>query len=219
MPNKADSVKHRVGYFKNQRSEMLQYIPKGTMKLLEVGCGEGNFLSLLNNEQQELWGIELNSDAAAQAKSKFKNIFSGSFESNFENLPKDYFDCIVFNDVLEHMYSPWDVIAACKKLLNTNGVIVSSIPNFRYISNLITEIVLKGEFEYKPGGGILDDTHIRFFTSKSIKRMYAEQGYSILKHEGVHTCKSWKEKLCIFLSFGILKDSKYKQFATVAKPN
>lgn len=97
-------------------------------------------------------------------------------------------------------------------------MIVSCIPNFKYISNLVTEIILEGEFRYKPEGGILDDTHIRFFTSKSIVRMYNEQGFRIQLHEGIRPCKSWKEKLFIQLSLGYLKDSKYKQYVTVSKP-
>jgi hypothetical protein len=105
-----------------------------------------------------------------------------------------------------------------KSLLSPAGVLVSSIPNFRYISNLITEVLFEGEFRYKPEGGILDDTHIRFFTTKSICRMFNEQGYEVLIHEGIRPCKSWKEKLFVNLTFGFLKDARYKQFATVAKP-
>jgi hypothetical protein len=105
-----------------------------------------------------------------------------------------------------------------KSLLSENGVLVSSIPNFRYVANLVTEVIWEGEFRYKPEGGILDDTHVRFFTPKSIYRMFREQGYEVLVNEGINPCKSWKENLFINLTFGILKDARYKQFATVAKP-
>jgi len=90
----------------------------------------------------------------------------GDFNSIFDQLPENYFDCVIFNDVLEHIYSPWDTIQQVKLLLSSDGVLVSSIPNFRYISNLITEVVVEGEFRYKPEGGILDDTHIRFSLRK-----------------------------------------------------
>lgn len=217
MSSDTTLIKSEIGYFRNNRSEMLKFIPEQAVNILEVGCGEGNFISLLRSDKRELWGIEINSEAAQKATEVCNYVLSGDFNSVYEQLPVNHFDCIVFNDVLEHMYLPWEVLSMSKKLLRSEGVIVSSIPNFRYISNLITEIVLEGEFRYKPNGGILDDTHIRFFTSKSILRMYNELGFSVLVHEGLHPCRSWKEKLFIFLSFGALKDSRYKQFATVVK--
>jgi len=217
MSNQSIQLKSQGGYFYNLRTEMLKFIPHNAVSFLEVGCGEGSFLRSLMAEDREIWGVEMNMEAAEKAKEVCEFVLTGSFETVFEQLPKKHFDCIVFNDVLEHMYAPWEVLRQVKSLLSDEGVIVSSIPNFRYISNLILEIVWKGEFRYKPEGGILDDTHIRFFTSKSIVRMYSEQGFEIVLHEGIKPCKSWKEKLFIFFSFGILKDARFKQFATVAK--
>ncbi|MDO9154696.1 MAG: class I SAM-dependent methyltransferase [Paludibacter sp.] len=197
---------------------MIRFIPQDALKILEVGCGAGVFCSNLIRSDREIWGVEINPEAGEKAKSVCNTVLIGDFNTVFDKLPKDYFDCVIFNDVLEHIYNPWLTISMVKTLLNEKGVMVSSIPNFRYISNLITEILIEKEFRYKPEGGILDDTHIRFFTSKSIRRTFQEQGYEILKHEGIGKCKSWKEKLFINLSFGFLKDARYKQFATVAKP-
>ena len=219
MPEKSSiQVKTEKGYYKNQRKEMLEFIPEDSKRILEVGCGEGVFSSMMSRFDREIWGIEINEISAELAAKKCQRVLIGDFETVYHQLPKRYFDCIVFNDVLEHLYAPWDVIRNVEELLVPDGVVVSSIPNFRYISNLITEILVEGEFRYRPEGGILDDTHIRFFTSKSILRMYSEQGYEILKHKGINACKSWKEKLFINLTFGMLKDARYKQFATVATP-
>jgi 2-polyprenyl-3-methyl-5-hydroxy-6-metoxy-1,4-benzoquinol methylase len=218
MSNQSITHKTEIGYFQNRRQEMVKYIPEKAKYILEVGCGAGGFSSLLVRSDREIWGVEMNADAARQATKVCKVVLTGDFDSVFDELPKKYFDCVVFNDVLEHIYAPWDTISKVKSLLNTDGVVVTSIPNFRYISNLITEIIVSGEFRYKAEGGILDDTHIRFFTAKSVCRMFREQGYQILLNEGINPCKSWKEKLFINLTFGFLKDARYKQFATVAKP-
>ena len=212
-------IKSDVGYFQNLRPEMLRYIPDKATKILEVGCGEGAFSKSLIRFDRELWGIEIDNQAITKAKTVFNYTFEGDFNDIYNQLPQNYFDCVIFNDVLEHLYAPWDVVRMVKALLKDDGVLVTSIPNFRYISNLITEILFEKEFRYKPNGGILDDTHIRFFTSKSILRMFNDQGYEVLVHEGIHPCRSWKEKLFIRLSFGLLKDARYKQFATVAKKN
>lgn len=214
------SINHKtnIGYFHNQRAEMLKYIPQNATRILEVGCGEGAFSSLLKRSDRELWGIEMNEDAAQKATEVCTFVLVGDFNTIYDQLPKNHFDCVIFNDVLEHIYAPWDTINMVKSLLTQNGVLVSSIPNFRYIDNLITEILFRKDFRYKPEGGILDDTHIRFFTSKSMCRMFVEQGYDVLINEGINPCKSWKEKLFINLTFGFLKDTRFKQFATVAKP-
>ena len=218
MSDQSTEIKLMGGYFHNQRREMLKYIPDNAKRILEVGCGAGQFCSTMKREDREIWGVEMNEEAAQKATEVCTFVLIGDFDTVFEQLPKNHFDCVIFNDVLEHMYSPWDTIRLVKSLLSDDGVLVSSIPNFRYISNLITEILFQGEFEYKAVGGILDDTHIRFFTTKSIRRMFKEQGYEVLVHEGLKPCKSWKEKLFIGLTFGFLEDARYKQFATVAKP-
>lgn len=218
MSNNSLHNKYETGYFQNGRPEMLKYIPQEANRILEVGCGEGNFCRQLRREGREIWGVELNPEAVKRASLVCDKTFEGNFDIIYKDLPERYFDCVIFNDVLEHLYAPWDTIKNVKRILSDQGVLVSSIPNFRYVANIITEIILQKDFRYKPAGGILDDTHIRFFTSKSILRMFRENGYEVICHEGVHTCKSWKEKLVIGLSFGLLNDSKYKEFATVAKP-
>jgi len=218
MSDQSTTLKIQGGYFHNQRTEMLKFIPENATKILEVGCGAGQFCTLLKREDREIWGVEMNAEAAQKANDICTFVLVGDFDTVFKQLPENHFDCVIFNDVLEHMYSPWDTIRLVKSLLSADGVLVTSIPNFRYISNLITEVLFHGEFEYKPEGGILDDTHIRFFTTKSIRRMFREEGYEVVVHEGIKPCKSWKEKLFIALTFGFLEDTRYKQFATVAKP-
>ncbi len=209
---------NKTGYFNRKRPEMLKHIPSNALRILEVGCNDGSFCSTLQRNDREIWGVELNPEAADKAKSVCNNVLTGDFNDVYNQLPRNFFDCIVFNDVLEHIYSPWDTINLVKSLLSDNGIVVCSIPNFRYISNLITEILFEGEFRYKAEGGILDDTHIRFFTKKSIYRMFSEQGYDVIDCEGINPCKSWKEKLFIRLTLGFLKDTRFKQFAVVAKP-
>jgi len=218
MSDTSTAHKTEIGYFHNQRPEMLKYVPNSATKILEVGCGEGWFCNVLKRPDREIWGVEMNEQAAEKAIDACTFVLKGDFDSVLDQLPKNHFDCVIFNDVLEHIYAPWDTIQKVKSLLNSEGVLVSSIPNFRYISNLVTEVIFEGEFRYKPEGGILDDTHIRFFTTKSIRRMFSEQGYEIITHEGIRPCKSWKEKMFINLTFGFLKDARYKQFATVARP-
>lgn len=218
MSDKSTEHKIQNGYFQNHRPEMLKYIPENAKNILEVGCSEGLFCKAMQRPDREIWGIEMNPEAAQKATSSCTFVLAGDFNQVFDQLPKNHFDCVVFNDVLEHIYAPWETINMVKQVLKPTGVLVSSIPNFRYIANMITEVLWNGDFQYKPEGGILDDTHIRFFTSKSICRMFQEQGYEIITHEGIRPCKSWKEKLFINLTLGKLKDARFKQFATVARP-
>jgi 2-polyprenyl-3-methyl-5-hydroxy-6-metoxy-1,4-benzoquinol methylase len=204
-------------YNRSYREEMLKYIPENAVRILEVGCGEGLFMTYVKeNRRSEIWGIEMNQVAAEIASKVTEKVFAGDFNLICKDLPVNYFDCIVFNDVLEHFSDPWLALSNTRQLLSENGVIVASIPNFRYIGNL-TEIITQADFKYLEDGGILDKTHLRFFTSKSIYRFFNECGFEVVCQEGLRPCKSWKEKLFITLSFGFFKDMRYKQYANVAR--
>ena len=123
------------------------------------------------------------------------------------------------NDVIEHLLEPWDDIQKLKSKLKSDGIFVSSIPNVRYAKNLFN-MLFKRDWKYTDDR-ILDSTHYRFFTKKSIRRLFEENGYSVQKMKGVNRTKSFA-----FFPFAVLfnilflfsqLDIFYMQYATVAK--
>jgi 2-polyprenyl-3-methyl-5-hydroxy-6-metoxy-1,4-benzoquinol methylase len=205
-------------YYEEIREEMLQYVPQHAKYILEIGCGQGKFGSALKKRNQaEVWGIELDQASADVAKQKLDRILVGDIFKLIDELPDNYFDTIVCNDVLEHLLDPYSVLERLKSKLKVNGLVVSSIPNIRYFRALI-EIVWKQQWQYTDKG-TFDRTHLRFFTKKSIADMYMKAGYKILKMEGIGKTKSIRPFLLNILFLGKLSDTKYLQFATVATPH
>lgn len=203
-------------YFGRDRSEMMTYVPITAKKILEVGCSEGKFgHQLILRQSAEVWGIEPNPEAVEKATTRLSRVICGNFTSILD-LPLSYFDCIIFNDVLEHMYDPWGALEYAKKLLaSRNGVIVCSIPNFRNWDNII-EILIKKKWDYKEEG-ILDKTHIRFYTKDSIIKLFNSIGYKIRSIEGINPTTDWKFKLFNFLLINNICDMSFLQFAVVAE--
>lgn len=208
-----------MDYYGDDRKEMIKYIPENVKNVLEAGCGKGLFASLIKETHDaEVYGIEIEPDVAAIASKNLDKIYIGDFLKVINELSGKHFDCVVFNDVIEHMNNPWEVLIKTKSILNDDGVVVASIPNFRYLPNLV-EIIYKKDFLYKECG-ILDKTHLRFFTKKSIKRLFEESGYEIIIIEGI---RRYSKRLRFFifniLSFNFFSDTQYLQFAVVAKKN
>lgn len=203
-------------YYTNVRQEMLSFLPKTANKILDVGCSEGNFgLAIKEKNNAEVWGIELMEKHAIEAKKKLHKVFIGQCEDFLDNLPNNHFDAIYFNDVLEHMVDPYSVLDKMKAKLSDNGVIISSIPNLRY-HRVFKELVFDKDFKYKEEG-ILDKTHLRFFTKKSIIRMYEDLGYKIISHVGINGEKKIRRTIFKFPDFFKIKeDMKHLQYATVA---
>lgn len=202
-------------YFNHNRQEMLQYIPKGSKFILDVGCASGKFgLALKKQIPCIVWGIEPNHEASKIAKYNLDNVINSKFDDNIDFCGQK-FDCIIFNDVLEHLPNPNEVIEIAKKYLNPNGYIVSSIPNVFYYWNFIRNI-LHEDWKYEDAG-IMDKTHLRFFSSSSIKRMFVESGGEIIKHEGINSYYSRKFKLFNYLTFFKFNNWQFQQFATVVK--
>ena len=196
---------------------MLEFIPTHAKRVLDIGCAEGAF-SLLVKEARgaEVWGIELDVVAATRAQEKIDTVLAGDIAGLIERLPKVYFDCIVCNDVLEHLVDPYTVLSTLKERLAPNGVIVFSLPNVRHFGNL-KNLLIKKDWRYE-NEGILDKTHLRFFTEKSIRRMFADLGYELIAMRGLRPIRSWKFALLNMLTLGLLSDARYLQFAGVVKP-
>ncbi len=204
------------GYYNDDREEMLVFLPKKATKILDVGCGNGVFSnSIIRKSNAEVWGIELMPKEAEIARKTLHKVFTGPCEEQINNLPDNYFEAIYFNDVLEHLVDPYMVLEKIKSKLAPNGVIISSIPNIRY-HNVFIKLIFKKEFEYQ-SFGVLDKTHLRFFTGKSIKNMYQNLGFEIIEHKGINGSKSLKPILYNIPLLFLATDIKYPQYATVVK--
>jgi len=203
-------------YFNVVRKEMLPFVPKEAKIILEIGCGDGNFGSLLlRNGATEVWGIEYEKEQGEAAKKIMTKIFVGDVSEQLLNLPDQYFDAIVCNDVLEHLIDPYTVINRLRPKLKKDGIMISSIPNIRYFRNLF-DFFFNKNWDYTDSG-IMDKTHLRFFTYKSIRKMFESNGYEVIKMEGINPTKSVRPLIWNMFLLGSFWDVRYLQFATIAK--
>jgi len=207
-----------TGYYSSDRKDLYPFIPSGIKRSLEVGCATGVFSENLKKERDiEVWGIEMVTDVANVAKTKLDKVLTGTFENVCHKLPDSYFDCVFFNDVLEHMPYPEECLKKIKDNISPGGCVIASVPNIRQIQVLI-DLVWKKEWEYKESG-IMDKTHLRFFTKKSIIRMFDRCGYRIDRIEGIHSVSRYcLTSILNMLAFNRMEDVKYTQFAIVASP-
>jgi SAM-dependent methyltransferase len=219
-----DYASKREEYFECPRSEMLGYVPSLCRSVLDVGCGTGSFgASIRKRTGCEVWGVESNAGSIQKAEQNIDKVFHGYFGPEL-HLPLGYFDCIVFNDVLEHMLDPASALVVARALLSSGGCIVASIPNIGHFPT-VWKLVIRGEWEYKEFG-ILDKTHLRFFTRLSILRLFQGTGFAVQRIDGISPFLSlepgdeslWRRySLFSWLPIRSIKDMRYQQFAIVAK--
>jgi 2-polyprenyl-3-methyl-5-hydroxy-6-metoxy-1,4-benzoquinol methylase len=147
-------------------------------RVLDFGCATGYFAQLLTTKGCRVTGIELNQDAAKVAEQYCEQVIIADLDlvSLPEILPEQAFDVAIFGDVLEHLRDPWRILKETQKLLSQEGYIVASIPNIAHGS--IRLALLQGKFEYTELG-ILDNTHLRFFTRKTVEELLEHSGYFI----------------------------------------
>lgn len=161
------------------RSEVINLMdrhdPDEQIRVLEVGCACGGTLLEVKNRYKnaEIYGIELNPHSAEIA-SLFAKVSASNIEKDME-FEEGFFDYIVLPDVLEHLNDPWMVVENLKKYIKNHGKILSSIPNVMHHS--VIRGLLNGRWEYEDAG-LLDRTHLRFFTGYEIKEMFENAGYS-----------------------------------------
>ena len=204
-------------YYGQVRGELLPFIPADARTVLDVGCAGGNFGKNLKAQRScEVWGIEPSTDAAEMARTYLDNVVTGTFQDALPKLGDKHFDAICFNDVLEHMPNPEDALRALKPRLSERGRVIASIPNILFFP-VIKEIILEQDFHYREFG-VLDNTHLRFFTKKSMTRMFQDCGFEIERMVGINAVVSRKFEILNLLLFNRLKDWRFTQFVVVARP-
>lgn len=214
-----DYKKKPKEYFGESRPELVPFIPKGINNLLDVGCSSGTFGANLKTKFPHLtiWGIEPHKESAERAQKQLDKVICSLFDSDVPELENQKFDCITFNDVLEHITAPASTLKKCHHLLAEKGQIIASIPNVLFFP-VMYDLIKNGDWKYSDSG-VLDNTHVKFYTRKSIIRLFEENGYAVLSTDGINLKIHEKfrlYKLLNFFLFNRLKDWKYMQFVVVA---
>lgn len=205
-------------YYANPRREMLPFLPGHYSRVLEVGCGEGAFATLLARPC-DVWGIEPDAASASRASRKMDRVLVGRFDAVRNQLPANYFDLVVCNDVIEHMEDPESFLRAILSLLVPGGHVVASIPNMRHWE-VLWQLLVRKDWRYVQSG-ILDRTHLRFFTEKSARRLFESSGYVIERVSGIndvfHPVRRAILGAAALLTLGYYRDIGFRQFGILAR--
>lgn len=180
-------------YYQFSRPEVRHLVPQTARRVLDVGCAAGAMGAALKAERPGaiVEGVEVVGAAAAVARGRLDRVYEGAIEAIAPTLPRGAYDAIVLADVLEHTVEPGQVLRLLRPLLHTdgqdgqdrqdrqdrsNGALVLSVPNVRHWS--VLRPLLEGRFDYADLG-ILDRTHLRFFTRTTLLQLLAHEGLTL----------------------------------------
>ncbi len=166
----------RPAYYQQQRHDMRAYLPGAPRRVLEVGCGEGGFSAGIQGAAEK-WGIEPNAAAAAVAATRLDRVLTGRFDDVTADLPRHYFDLVVCNDVIEHMDDHDRFLRDIQAHMTADGILVGSVPNMRNYKILFDLLFLK-DWRYQDSG-IMDRTHLRWFTQNALRRSIENAGFRV----------------------------------------
>lgn len=161
----------------NTSHAIMLHLVGGSKRVLDVGCAAGDLARALAERGCSVSGVELDEAAAEAAKPSLEHLVVGDLATLdlSAELGRGSFDVVVFGDVLEHLADPLPVLRSAKDLLAPGGYVVLSVPNIAHAD--VRLALLNGDFNYRPLG-LLDETHLRFFTRRSLYSLISEAGFA-----------------------------------------
>lgn len=203
-----------------------KYLEKSGKKLenvLEIGCSGGGTGAMIKERFGVPFyaGVELMQEAANEAKTQIDwvccdNIEDMISEQRLDELPQKKYDAILYLDVLEHLYNPWKVVEESAKLLAPGGILIGSIPN---AGNLyVLWKLMRDQFEYDEEG-LLDRTHLRFFTLQTIKNMMSKRFNMVALDVNTDTWRTmnWQQKFFFIPTLGLWKRLFIRQYLFIGQ--
>jgi methionine biosynthesis protein MetW len=149
-------------------------------RVLDIGCADGTFAAELKQRLAcHVVGVEPNPDRAAAAAQRGIDVHRGYFTSDLAS-SLDPFDIVLFMDVLEHVPDPVELLTLARSALRPGGRVIVSVPNVAHWT--VRGKLLFGRFDYRPTG-IMDATHLRWFTAKTIASVVSSAGFTIQQQD------------------------------------
>lgn len=168
-------------YYATERPELVVFLREhGPFSAaLDIGCAAGVLgVELLRNDIVAACdGIELNSEAAQLAETRLRRVWNGSLESLAEQISWQQYDLLILADVLEHLVDPWSALRLLRERSAPGCRLLLSVPNVRHYK-VSLPLLFRGEFRYEEAG-IMDRTHLHFFTRGSLEETVRACGWSV----------------------------------------
>lgn len=164
----------------NHNPDLLRLIPPTVKKVIEIGCSSGALAREFKKQSNDVnWiGVEIDASYAELAKRHCDKTLVANIDDCGESFYKEFTDrdCWIFGDTLEHFKNPWSVLRNIRSVISSNGSIVACIPNAQHWSLIIRLAI--GDFRYEDSG-LLDRTHLRWFTRQTMIELFESQGFRI----------------------------------------
>ncbi|WP_269540751.1 class I SAM-dependent methyltransferase [Cerasicoccus fimbriatus] len=174
---KNDPVNDKV-YQNSGNPGVIGCIPPSAKRVLDVGCGAGDNGRALAQTGAQVDGLTLSESEAAIARKCLNAVYIHNLESGLPAEVTAGYDAILASHVLEHICFPEKLLADIRRVLTDDGVFVVALPNLLIHRNRLK--MLLGEFEYE-SGGIMDNTHFKWYTFKSAQDLLRSHGFTIVE--------------------------------------
>lgn len=161
-------------YYGRLRTDVIENVPAGAKRVLSVGCASGRTEAELVRRGIKVVGIEINPQAAELARKRGLQILEGDVSDIDIDTGDGLYDCLIYADSLEHFADPVSILRRHVKYLQSNGIVIVSVPNFRH-HRVFWQLFVRGCIRYSDGG-ILDRTHLRITTRKMVLEWFDEVG-------------------------------------------
>ena len=187
------SVAHKT-YGGNTNAEVLRAVPSSARTVLDLGCGAGGNAGALAERGAVVDGVTLSEEEAAAARRVCRNVWVYNLAAGLPDEATGPYDCCICTHVLEHICFPEALLAGVRAVLAPGGTLVVALPN---LMNYKTRFALmRGRFEYE-NGGIMDNTHFRWYTFESAQRLFERHGYVVTRAwaEGTFPLKGFRKVL------------------------
>ncbi len=166
--------------YKNTRHEIVRRILPTGQNYLDIGCWTGDSTIIYGalNRFKEVYGIEISEKAGSEAKERGIKVSNCDINIDILPYPNNFFDCISFMAVIEHLVDPYHILKEIKRVIKNDGILIIGTPNVASLSNRLR--VLKGcrprtSFDLGWDGG-----HLLYFTPKDLKELLGDTGFEVI---------------------------------------